>query len=136
METSDIRWKQRFSNLKNAYTHLQDAVTLARQRALSDLEQQGLIKAYEFTYELSWNVLKDFLTYKGITGIIGSRDAVRVAFKNGIITEGEVWMQMVNDRNLISHTYDKKTAQKVLADIQHIYEKAIAQLIETLEQNE
>ena len=72
---ADIRWQQRFANFRKALSTLTEAVELAAQRPLSRLEQQGLIQGFEFTHELGWNVLKDFLDNQGISGLIGSRDA-------------------------------------------------------------
>jgi nucleotidyltransferase substrate binding protein (TIGR01987 family) len=114
---SDIRWKQRFNNYSKAFQTLVAAVALARSRELSDLEEQGLIQSFEFTHELAWNVLKDYLEEKGITGLIGSKDATRAAFKNGLIEDGEAWMKMIEDRNKTTHTYDPKVAQAVVENI-------------------
>lgn len=75
--TQDIRWKQRFSNYLKALQTLDEAYELTQTRALSRLEQQGLIQSFEFTHELAWNVLKDYLTDQGIAGLIGARDATR-----------------------------------------------------------
>jgi nucleotidyltransferase substrate binding protein (TIGR01987 family) len=113
----DIRWKQRFNNYLKAFQTLVEAVDLARARELSKLEQQGLIQSFEFTHELAWNVLKDYLEDKGIMGLIGSKDATRVAFKNGLIEQGEDWMKMIEARNKTSHTYDPNVAQEVVDDI-------------------
>jgi nucleotidyltransferase substrate binding protein (TIGR01987 family) len=114
---ADIRWKQRFNNYSKAFQTLLAAVELSRSRELSDLEEQGLIQSFEFTHELAWNVLKDYLEEKGITGLIGSKDATRAAFKNGLIEDGEDWMKMIEDRNKTSHTYDPKVAQAVVENI-------------------
>jgi len=113
----DIRWKQRFSNYLRAYGNLAEAVELSRTRPLTKLEQQGLIQAFEFTHELAWNVLKDYLEEKGISGLIGSKDATRTAFKNDLIEDGESWMKMIEARNLSSHTYNNEIAQSVADDI-------------------
>jgi len=113
----DIRWKQRFSNFLRAYGYLSGAVELSRTRELTKLEQQGLIQAFEFTHELAWNVLKDYLDEKGITGLIGSKDATRNAFKNGLIEDGDSWMKMIEARNLSSHSYNNEIAQSVADDI-------------------
>ena len=114
---ADIRWKQRFNNYSRAFQTLIAAVALARSRQLSELEEQGLIQSFEFTHELAWNVLKDYLEEKGITGLIGSKDATRAAFKNALIEDGEDWMKMIEDRNKTSHTYDPQVAQAVVENI-------------------
>jgi nucleotidyltransferase substrate binding protein (TIGR01987 family) len=114
---ADIRWKQRFNNFQRAFRTLVDAVELSRRRELTLLEQQGLIQGFEFTHELAWNVLKDYLEHKGITGLIGSKDASRMAFKNGLIEAGDDWMKMIEARNQTSHAYDPKVAAAVVKDI-------------------
>jgi len=117
----DIRWKQRFQNYKKALVTLKNAVELAAERNLTDLEKQGTIQGFEFTFELAWNVMKDYLEEQGITGIIGSKNAIRHAFNKGLIEDGEVWMDMVKDRNLASHIYDEETAEGLFVAIKNIY---------------
>ncbi len=103
----DIRWKQRLSNYSKALNQLKFAVELRKQRKLSELEGQGLIKAFEFTHELAWNVMKDFFEYQGNFEIKGSRDATREAFHHNLISDGENWMAMIKSRNDSSHTYNE-----------------------------
>jgi nucleotidyltransferase substrate binding protein (TIGR01987 family) len=117
MADPDIRWRQRFDNFQRALQVLERGVELARQRPLSELEQQGLIQGFEFSHELAWNLLKDYLQYQGITGIIGSRDATRLAFQNGLILDGETWMAMIKARNQSSHTYNVDQAQTIAHDV-------------------
>jgi nucleotidyltransferase substrate binding protein (TIGR01987 family) len=113
----DIRWKQRFNNYIKAFQTLVAAVELARTRELSELEQQGLIQSFEFTHELAWNVLKDYLEEQGFVDLIGSKNATRQAFKNGLLEDGDAWMQMIEDRNKTSHTYDPHVARAVVEDV-------------------
>jgi nucleotidyltransferase substrate binding protein (TIGR01987 family) len=110
----DIRWKQRFDNFTRALKTLRGAVALSEQRELSELEQQGLIQGFEFTHELAWNVLKDYLEEQGFVGIIGSKNAAREAFKNGLIEDGQSWMEMIRARNLTSHTYNTEIASDIV----------------------
>ncbi len=110
----DIRWKQRFANYRRAFGQLSDAVSLAAERSLTPLEQQGLIKAFEFTHELAWNVMKDYFEYQGNTAITGSRDAIREAFRRGLVVDGETWMETIKSRNRSSHTYDENTAKQLI----------------------
>jgi len=117
----DIRWKQRFQNYKKALTTLKNAVELAASRDLTDLEKQGTIQGFEFTFELAWNVMKDYLEEQGITGIIGSKNAIRHAFNKGLIDDGEIWMDMVKGRNLASHSYDEETVEKLRIEIINKY---------------
>ena len=130
--TQDIRWQQRFANYGRAMQNLGEAVALATERPLSNLEQQGLIQAFEFTHELGWNVIKDFLEFKGITGLIGSRDASRSAFKNELITDGEAWMDMIKARNQTSHTYNLDVANEVAQAILTRFYPAFVALRQTL----
>ena len=115
--TVDIRWKQRFHNFLKALQTLSDAVDLAQQRSLTKLEQQGLIQGFEFTHELAWNVLKDYLEEQGFVGIIGSKNASRQAFRNALIVDGESWMDMIKARNLTSHSYNLDVASSIATDI-------------------
>lgn len=124
----DIRWKQRLDNYQRALLQLTDAVELSRQRALSSLEKQGVIQGFEIVHELAWNMLKDFLEYEGIQGIVGSRGAVREAFKRDLIAPGELWMDMISKRNLSSHTYDQALADSLVNTIIHDYHPAFAAL--------
>jgi len=106
----NIRWIQRFDNFEKAFKTLRDAIALSRIRDLTALEKHGLIHSFEFSHELAWNVLKDYLAVKGISDLIGSKDASRSAFKNGLIENGEVWMKMFEARNFTSHTYQQEIA--------------------------
>lgn len=117
----DIRWIQRFDNFQFALMQLKDAVNSYNERELSLLEKQGLIQAFEFTHELAWNVLKDYFEYQGNFNIRGSRDAVKEAFKNDLLNDGNLWMQMIETRNITSHTYDKNTAEEVVYTIVNNY---------------
>ena len=110
----DIRWKQRYSNFQRALAQFSEAVELSKQRPLSRLEQQGLIKGFEFTQELAWNVMKDYFEYQGNTAITGSRDAIREAFQRRLIEDGEAWMETIVSRNRSSHTYDENTAKQLV----------------------
>ena len=117
MNSPDIRWIQRFDNFKRAFARLSEASELAEQRDLSDLERQGLIQTFEFTHELAWNILKDYLEEQGFVGIIGSKNATREAFNNALIADGQSWMDMIKARNLTSHTYNTDIAQDIATDI-------------------
>lgn len=130
MENKDVRWKQRFQNFKKAFFQLEKAVNTPD---LNELERQGLIKAFEFTYELAWTTLKDYLVEMGYTELIGSKDTFRQAFQTGLISDGEVWMEMVKSRNLTSHTYNQETAESIEEDVITTYYPLIKQLLNKLE---
>lgn len=134
MSIQDIRWIQRLNNFTKALSQLQEAVSLARQRPLSKLEEQGLIQAFEFTHELAWNTLKDFLADRGVQNLYGSKDATREAFKAGLIENGEAWMDMIQSRNLTTHTYDEATAAQIVSAICNTYFAEFAALRFKLEE--
>jgi nucleotidyltransferase substrate binding protein (TIGR01987 family) len=116
-QTPDVRWRQRFQSFQKAFGQLSAAVQLADQRALTDLEKQGLIQAFEFTHELAWNTLKDFLESRGAVSLYGSKDVTRESFAKGLIANGDEWMAMIQARNRSSHTYNEKTAGEIAAAI-------------------
>ena len=113
----DIRWKQRFDNYSKAFDELKESLELANNRPLTKLEKQGVIQGFEYTHELAWNLLKDYLEFQGHVGLIGSRDTTREAFKRGLISDGDIWMEMIKSRNLTSHAYDRDTAEQIYTAI-------------------
>lgn len=123
MNHKDIRWVQRFSNFNKALSQLDKAVKLAKERQLSDLEEQGLIQAFKYTHELAWNVMCDYFMYQGNNSIMGSRDAIREAFNKGLIVDGERWMDTIASRNKTSHTYNEDIADEISNAIIHDYLK-------------
>jgi nucleotidyltransferase substrate binding protein (TIGR01987 family) len=132
MNSQDIRWIQRFKHFTKALLQLEQAVELSRTRALSDLEKQGLIQAFEYTHELAWKTLKDFLEDKGVSNLYGSRDSTREAFKRGLIDDGEVWMDMIKSRNLSPQTYNQEIADAIAGRIVERYVTAFQQLLNRL----
>ncbi len=118
MENQDTRWKQRFANYEKALFQLKKFINKGN---LNEFEEQGLIQAFEYTHELAWNVMKDFLTDDGITNIFGSKTATREAFNKGIITKGEIWLEMIESRNETVHTYNEKTAENISNKIYQKY---------------
>ena len=84
---------------------------------LNELERQGLIQSFEYTYELAWNTIKDFFEHQGQTDILGSRDAFRLAFKRGLVEQGDIWMDMIKSRILTSHSYNEELAAEVALQI-------------------
>ena len=121
MSEPDVRWKQRFQNFSNALVQLTEAVNLQQLRPLSKLEKQGFVKAFEFTHELAWNVMKDYFSYQGNTNIMGSRDAAREAFQKNMIADGNGWMDMIATRNKAVHTYDEATVDAVIQKTSSVY---------------
>lgn len=131
----DIRWKQRFDNLQSAYQRLQHAVQVNAQTPDNDLIHMALIKSFEMTFELSWKTMKDYLKYNGIDMKL-PREVIKQAFANDIITDGQLWIDMLEDRNLMAHTYDQARAleavnhicQRYMAGLEQMYQYLLARL--------
>lgn len=116
----DVRWKQRFQNFDKAFKRLADAILIIRNDPDNVLLQAGLIQTYEFTFELAWKTLNDYLEMEGFT-VPSPRATLRQAFQCGYIQQGDVWLKALNDCNLTAHTYDDEVAKEVIADIQQTY---------------
>jgi nucleotidyltransferase substrate binding protein (TIGR01987 family) len=129
MTTEDIRWIQRFNHYNKALGQLRKFV---QKKGLNELEEQGLIQAFEYTYELAWNTLKDYLEDQGETEIHGSRDAFRMAFQRGLIEDGEAWMDMVRSRTLTSHTYNEEIAKQISSAVSQKYVPQFVKLHEKM----
>ena len=121
----DICWQQRFSNYQKALSQLTKFIA---KNDLNELEEQGLIQSFECTHELAWKTLKDFLEHSGNAEIFGSKDTTRLAFKLGLIEDGEGWMLMIQDRNQTSHTYNLETAKAIVGHIRQRYFTLFQQL--------
>jgi nucleotidyltransferase substrate binding protein (TIGR01987 family) len=128
MNTNGVRWKQRFENFKNARKQFIVGLELSRLRGLSSLEKQGLIQAFEFTQEMSWKVLQDYLKHQGIKEIVGSRDAFRLAFQNQLISNGDLWLDTILTRNQTSHLYDESILDEVFEKVVNQYPILFEQL--------
>ena len=128
----DIRWIQRFDKYKKAFSSLSADVKLAKEKELSDIEQRGLIQAFEYTYELAWNTIKDFYQSIGETEIQGSRDAYRMAFNRKLVSN-KTLIETVKSRQLTSHTYNEETANEIFNDIINKYYEAFKELLTSLE---
>ena len=119
--TGQPRWKYRFTNFSRAFALLRDALEPGVE-ALNQLEREGVIQRFEYTFELAWNTLKDRLEYDGIAfQSVTPRSVIRQAFQSGLIADGETWLDMLTDRNLSSHTYDAARIEAVLRNIHDRY---------------
>jgi nucleotidyltransferase substrate binding protein (TIGR01987 family) len=130
MENQDIRWIQRFSNLKKAYAQLERSL---KREQLNELEEQGLIKAFEYTFELSWKTLQDLLLENGYKDVKGPKPVIQQAFQDGYINDGKGWMRMIEGRNLTSHTYDLETAREIILEIRNSFSSLFCDLVSALE---
>ncbi len=126
----DIRWQQRFTNFNKAFGQLAKFIA---HKELNEMEEQGLIKAFEYTYELSWKTLQDLLREKGYNQIAGPKPVIEQSFQDGYISDGKGWMRMHQSRNLTSHTYDEETAAEIIEGIRNTYFHLLQDLIFQLE---
>jgi len=117
MNQKEIRWRQRFENFEKSFLLLEQSLGIGKP---SVIERAGIIQFFEITFELSWKLLKDYLTTEGYE-ITSPREAIKQAFQSGLIKEGTVWLMALEDRNLTTHTYDEKTALRVEKKIRESY---------------
>ena len=133
METTLPRWEQKLNSYRKALKRLSEVVQVMDVRPLNDFEADGLIQRFEFTFELAWKLIKSYAEYQGIDKeIMGSRDAVRWAFENGLIGDSDVWMEMIKRRNDTSHTYDEEIAKEVVASVKDDYYDAFIALFQKM----
>jgi nucleotidyltransferase substrate binding protein (TIGR01987 family) len=140
----DIRWEQRFSNFTKAFDKLKQSVKYIQQNfsseeslndeILDEMLKEGLIQRFEYTHELAWNVMKDYAEYQGNPNIGGSRDASREAFQLKLITNGQIWMDMISSRNKTSHTYNEEIANEIYDKILNEYYPAFIEFKDTMEE--
>jgi len=135
MNAKDIRWEQRFNNyakalrkLCQAVEYLENEITDKPEEEIPDeILKEGLIQRFEYTYEMAWNVMKDYARYQGNAEIGGSRDAIRFAFASELIANGEIWMDMIKSRIKTTHTYNEEIVNEIYTKIIYDYYPAFLQ---------
>ncbi len=129
--TDEIRWQQRLENFGKALSQLEAACD---KKEYSDLERAGLVQMFELSFELSWKVLKDLLFYEGYD-VKSPREVVRKSFEMEYINEddSEVFLEAIRKRNLLSHTYEEKTAREAESLIKEQYYPLLRRIYDTLE---
>ncbi len=129
MNDETPRWKYRFKNYSRAFTLLREAIDILHEAQLNQLEKEGIIQRFEYTMELAWKVMKDYLENDGVVFTQTTPGAViRKAFETGLIGKGETWMDALDARNKISHTYDFERFEQVISQIQQNYLGAMEEL--------
>lgn len=124
------RFEERKQDFYNALARLQEAV----KEEPTDIVIDGVLHRFEFTFELSWKTIKDYLEYLGVTEKVGSpREIIQLGFKQGIINDGEAWIQMMLSRNALSHLYDEKTSREIYDKIKKEYVNLFNELKEKFE---
>ena len=113
------RWLYRFDNFKRAFTLLREAIDIKKNRELSQLEKEGIIQRFEYTWELAWKVLRDYLEHSGvILETVTPASTLRAAFAAKLIDDGEIWMRALDARNKMSHVYNLKVFEAVITEIE------------------
>ena len=129
---SDVRWKQRLQNFSRAVALMQE-VRERQLDSLSQLEKEGAVQRFEMAIELGWKTLKDKMQNDGLQlDIISPKTVIRQAFESRYITAVEVWLDMVSDRNILSHTYDEETLEEILPRITGKYLDTFEELLQTI----
>lgn len=128
-ENKDIRWKQRFENYQKAFGQLKSAIEDNGANPIPIIKE-GILQRFEFTHELAWKVMKDYLEYEGIQNITGSRSATREAFNKNLVLNGQVWMDMIESRKKTVHTYNEDVLEIEFLKVINSY----FELFETFEQ--
>ena len=112
------RYEERKQELLNATERLKEAL----KEEENDIVIDGTLHRFEFTFELAWKTMKDYLEYSGIIDGIGSpREIIKTAFANGIIEDGENWIKMMLARNSLSHLYDEEKSREIYLEIKDRY---------------
>ncbi len=126
----ELRWKQRFENFSRAYQQL--ASVIDRTSSLSDLEKEGMIQRFEYTFKLAWKTLKDYLASQAVEASF-PREVIKQSFYYELIDNGEVWMDMLTKRNIMAHTYSKENFRQAVDLIVNQYFMEIKKLHELLD---
>ncbi|WP_439488037.1 nucleotidyltransferase substrate binding protein [Algoriphagus sp.] len=131
MSKDDIRWKQRFSNFNKAMNHLENALQIENPDIV---QKAGIIQFFEMSFELAWNMVKDYLEDQGFVDIKSPRSALKKAFEMGTLENGHDWMDLLQDRNLTAHTYDEQKASDMEQLISNKYFPLLKALLDTFKQ--
>ena len=111
---NEERWKQRFQNFESAYNTFVRVVARYEKDTSDDVIQIALVQSFQFTFELAWNTMKDFLENEGYDEVKNSKQTIRTAFQAELITDAEKWMEVIQKRNLASHTYNSVILQETV----------------------
>lgn len=116
------RWEQKLDSYHKALNRLAEIVNCSKERPLSDFEKDGLVQRFEFTHEMAWKVMMSFCKAQSPEEeLFGSKDSTRWAANRGLLTDGEVWMDMIRSRNFTSHNYDGEVADSVVNKVVNSY---------------
>jgi nucleotidyltransferase substrate binding protein (TIGR01987 family) len=117
--------RRKFENYQKALKRLDESMEVQNP---DQFIYDSVVKRFEFTYELAWKLMKAYIEYKGGEDVRFARDVFREAYANGLVKDGEGWLQMMKDRNLSSHTYDEEAARQIYERVKQIYSKYFIEL--------
>ena len=133
-QQTDIRWIQRYANFHKACRRLLDVTEADRFiEDLSELELEGLVQRFEYTFGLAWKVMQDLLVYKGYEFMQGPNGTMKMAFEDGLISNHDGWRKMAKSRNTLSHVYDEAEVIPIVRLIYSDYAPLLKQLDNTLD---
>lgn len=132
---NELRWRQRLENFESAFLLLRGGLRDKPLAELSDLEKEGVIQRFEYTFELAWKTLRDYLEFSGVKlDLVTPRAAIKAAFAAGVIADGQAWIDMLEQRNIMSHTYNKSNFEKAISSIDGHYLAALEEAFVFLKQ--
>ena len=125
MSDDTPRWRYRFDNYKRAFSLLREAIEMMDEREPSQLEKEGIIQRFEYSTELAWNLMKDYLESENVAfEQVTPRAVIRKAFEAYLLEDGQTWMDALDARNKMSHNYDPKRFEAVIEEIRKNYLRA------------
>ncbi len=127
--STKLRFKQKLKDFNNALNRLEESLN---KKNISKLEQDGIIQRFEFSFELAWKTLKSYLEQQGFSDLNSPKNIIRKAFQVKLIENGDLWFQMLDDRNSLSHMYDQKMSDNIFSNIAKDYIHALKNLITKL----
>ncbi len=130
------RWNEKLGDLDKAINRLKEAIDESNINPNSSTLKDGVIQRFEFTYQLCWKLMKHFLEMEGIEEAKSPRSTFREAFQYGLIEDGDLWIDMLKDRNLTSHVYDEDVSIEIYNKIKHRYFEALSNMKDTLERKD
>lgn len=131
--TGKKRWQERLNDYEEAVKRLQESLN---KNDFTELEKDGVIQRFEFTFEQAWKTLKDYLEDQGFSDVVSPKKAIKQAFENNLLTQGDVWIDMLEDRNRLFHLYDQKISGSIFDNIKSKYSQELADLLQTLKKEE
>ena len=105
-------------NYSRAFAQLEDAIKSYLAAPQDTLYRDGLIQHFEFTVELAWKSLREYLEDQGVVlAVVSPRAVLKEAYAAGVIDDADMWNAIISARNITSHVYDEATATEIARQI-------------------